>query len=412
MEGSLASVPSTTFLIDFFSSPIPDPSGRGQGQYFLGSTTISTDSNGNGSISFDLATTVPVGYWVTATATNQTTGDSSAFSDAVEAQSASVQFAAADVVVNSTAGTATINVLRSGNPNITVTASFTADSGSAAAGQDYTPVSGTLSFPPGQNLESFAVPILANPSSPTTYETVNLTLGQTGGGATIGSISMASLIMVNTTNPNVSSFVVDNTGDNGNNADPIPGSLRAAILAADADPNPGIDNIVFDIPASIAANLNVPVSGFDPITQTWQIELASPLPAITHPVSIDGYSQGNVPVPYRYPVHLSSQEDDVVVDPSVTGGTFQLSITNYDDLSGTLRGGTTQISPSTPRRRTSRINSTPWWASATSRSPGRPSRSGRVFTTSLSQANRPAWRSLCKRPASSWSVPIRSRQSL
>ncbi len=96
VEGSLVSVPNTTFLIDFFSSPTPDPSGRGQGQNFLGSTTITTDSSGHGSISFDLATTIPVGYWVTATATNQSTGDSSAFSNSVEAESATVQFALAE----------------------------------------------------------------------------------------------------------------------------------------------------------------------------------------------------------------------------------------------------------------------------------------------------------------------------
>jgi hypothetical protein len=335
VEGSLASVPNTTFLIDFFISPTPDPSGRGQGQNFVGSTSITTDSNGNGSISFDLATTVPVGYWVTATATNQSTGDSSAFSNAIEAQSATVQFAQADVVVNSTAGMATIDVARSDNPDITVTVAYTADSGSASAGQDYTPVSGTLSFPPGQNQESFAIPILANPTAPSAYETVNLTLGEPGGGATLGSMSMASLIIINTTNPNVSSIVVDSTADSG------PGTLRTAILAANADPNPGVDNIFFNIPASNAANLDVPAAGFDPVTQTWQIDLASPLPAVTHPVAIDGYTQGNVSVPFRYPADMSSQNDNVALDPSVTGGTYQLTIADYVDRSGVTRGGST-----------------------------------------------------------------------
>ncbi len=339
VEGSLASVPNTTFLIDFFSSPTPDPSGRGQGQNFLGSTTITTNSSGNGSISFDLSTTIPVGFWVTATATNQSSGDSSAFSDAIEAQSASVQFAAADVVVDSTAGLAVVNVVRSGNLNVNVTVNYSATGGSAAAGQDYTPASGTLSFPPNQSQESFTVAILANAGSPTTYTTVGLTLSQPTGGATLGALDVATLIIINTTNPNVSSFVVDNTGDSG------PGTLRAAILAADSDPNPGVDNIFFDIPASTAANLDVPVSGFDPLTQTWQINLASPLPAITHPVSIDGYSQGVVPVPFRYPDDLSSQNDNVALDPSVTGGTYQLTIANYEDRGGTLREGSTTNIP-------------------------------------------------------------------
>ena len=95
----------------------------------------------------------------------------------------------------------------------------------------------------------------------------------------------------------LSTFVVDNTSDSG------AGSLRAAITAANADPSPGTDNIYFNIPASTAPGLNVPVPGFDPTTQDWTITLASPLPTITRPVAIDGYTQAHAgnPIPY----HLS-----------------------------------------------------------------------------------------------------------
>ena len=84
------------------------------------------------------------------------------------------------------------------------------------------------------------------------------------------------------------------------------GTLRSAILAANADPNPDTFDIEFSIPASTAADLNVPFEGFDPITQTWQITLNSALPVITHAVSIDGYSQANNALPYRYPDESSS----------------------------------------------------------------------------------------------------------
>jgi hypothetical protein len=67
-------------------------------------------------------------------------------------------------------------------------------------------------------------------------------------------------------------FLVTTAGDNGNNTDPLAGSLRAAILAADA--NPGLDFIQFQIAAG---------------PQT--ILLATDLPAITVPVVIDGTSQ-------------------------------------------------------------------------------------------------------------------------
>ena len=68
-----------------------------------------------------------------------------------------------------------------------------------------------------------------------------------------------------------------NTNDSG------AGSLRQAILDANADTAP--DDIEFDIPASTAPNLDVPVPGFDPVTQAWTITLDSPLPPIQSTVN-------------------------------------------------------------------------------------------------------------------------------
>ena len=39
--------PSSTFTIQFFADPTADPSGFGQGQTLIGSTTVKTDSSGN-----------------------------------------------------------------------------------------------------------------------------------------------------------------------------------------------------------------------------------------------------------------------------------------------------------------------------------------------------------------------------
>jgi hypothetical protein len=126
----------------------------------------------------------------------------------------------------------------------------------------------------------------------------------------------------------LSTFVVTNTNDSG------PGSLRQAILNSNAT-NPsttgGTSDIVFDIPASTASNLGSPFPGFDPATQTWTITLASPLPPITNPVSIDGFSQAQFAVPYRYPSQLSSTVQSVSVSPPgslVTGGYFTLATTD------------------------------------------------------------------------------------
>jgi len=120
----------------------------------------------------------------------------------------------------------------------------------------------------------------------------------------------------------LSTFYVTNAQDSG------PGSLRQAILDSNATglaATGGTSDIVFGIPASTAPNLDVPVPGFDPVNQTWTITLDSPLPTITKPVTIDGYSQAEFPVPFRYPSasYLAVQELSVLGSP--TGGTFTLT---------------------------------------------------------------------------------------
>ena len=329
---------------------MPDPSGIGQGQTFLSSTTVTTNGTGIAAINFNLTTNLAIGTWVTVTATNQSTGDTSEFSNAVSTEAVSVSFSMAGYTVASTAGSIMIDVVRTGNLNVAVSVNFATSNGSAIAGQDYTAVAGTLTFPPTATDETFLIPILSNPNRSTSFSTVNLALSQPVGGATLGTISSSTLTITNN-NLTVKTLVVNNTGDSGL------GTLRQAILDANADQSSGVDNIVFDIPASTAANLNVPVPGFDPRTQTWTISLNSPLPVITHPVAIDGYTQANVGVGYRYPNSLSSQSDNVAVGLSVTGGTYILSIAPYEDDSGALRGELRKASRSMPRLRTSRINS-------------------------------------------------------
>src|SRR5262245_2009619 len=81
-------------------------------------------------------------------------------------------------------------------------------------------------------------------------------------------------------------FVVTNTLDYGSNASPTPGSLRAAMVASNLA-TPGPNAIAFEIPASTAPNLDSPVAGFDPVTQTWTITPVGALPVITTPVDID-----------------------------------------------------------------------------------------------------------------------------
>ena len=79
ISGTLNSSANTAFIIDCFGSASGDTSGFGEGQTYLGSVNTTTDATGKGSFSLNVLGTL-VGQFVTATATNTATGDTSEFS--------------------------------------------------------------------------------------------------------------------------------------------------------------------------------------------------------------------------------------------------------------------------------------------------------------------------------------------
>jgi len=78
IRGTLNSKPFGIYLLQFFASDNADPSGHGEGQTFLGQTTVTTDNNGDardvaGNLGFTavlLGVTVPPTRFFTATATD------------------------------------------------------------------------------------------------------------------------------------------------------------------------------------------------------------------------------------------------------------------------------------------------------------------------------------------------------
>src|SRR5262245_14538882 len=109
-------------------------------------------------------------------------------------------------------------------------------------------------------------------------------------------------------------FTVFTSADNGDNVNPIPGSLRAAIKAANAQVDQ--DEIDFNIPWN----------------QSKSIGLMSDLPDIFHPVIINGYTQPGA----KY--NLSITGENAVVPIGLYGGvggstaTFGLRITGPNCL--------------------------------------------------------------------------------
>ena len=92
IQGTLNSVPGTSFRIQFFSNAVADPSGYGQGQTLIGAATVVTDTSGSTSFSVTLPIVVAPGLVVSATATNLSTGDTSAFSVDVISSPIDLQF--------------------------------------------------------------------------------------------------------------------------------------------------------------------------------------------------------------------------------------------------------------------------------------------------------------------------------
>ncbi|MGA7499297.1 MAG: Calx-beta domain-containing protein [Isosphaeraceae bacterium] len=246
--GTLNSLSNTSFLIQFFSNLVPDPSGYGQGQTSIGSVTVTTDASGYTPIAFTPSNGLSASTWVTATATNISTGDTSEFSNAVSP--VNVQFLTSTYSVDATAGLAQIEVVRVGDPNTQVTEHYATSNGTAVAGKDYTAASGILTFQPDVTEQTFQVPILPNPAQTASSVTVNLALIQQPGDAPLGSISNATLTINNNLPPivqfssstytaystyNVASVTVTRTGGS-------PGTtVQVSYATAGGTAVPGVD---------------------------------------------------------------------------------------------------------------------------------------------------------------------------
>jgi hypothetical protein len=76
IQATLNSLPSEDFTVEFFAIP----GGTNEGNKFIGNAFVTTDANGNASFTFSPAVQVAVGQTITATATNEFTGDTSEFS--------------------------------------------------------------------------------------------------------------------------------------------------------------------------------------------------------------------------------------------------------------------------------------------------------------------------------------------
>jgi titin len=83
VTGTLTSVPNTTYILEFFASPVANPSGFGEGLVFLGSLSVTTTAGGTANFTSTFTGDVSQGWFIAATATSPG-NNTSAFSACVQ----------------------------------------------------------------------------------------------------------------------------------------------------------------------------------------------------------------------------------------------------------------------------------------------------------------------------------------
>ncbi len=142
-------------------------------------------------------------------------------------------FSNALYTVSEQGGTATVTVSRTGGTMDAVSVKYgTGTGGSAVAGTNYTTTSGTLTWSDGDgSSKSFSVPILdSHVAGPNL--SINLALNTPGGGATLGTLSTATLTILE---DSWDTWLYNNYGANANNA-----SVAGPLATPDGD---GISNL-------------------------------------------------------------------------------------------------------------------------------------------------------------------------
>ncbi len=196
IQGTLNSLANTNFRIEFFSNSACDTSGRGEGQNFIGATTATTDASGNASINTTLSALVNTGF-ITATSTRLDGGsnatDTSEFSMCLAVSPVSpgqLQFGSSTYTVLESEGNVTITVARTGGTDGAISVNFATADVTATAGADYAAASGTLNFAAGETSKPFTI-MITDDSIFEGDESLNLTLTNPTGGATVGTLNNA-----------------------------------------------------------------------------------------------------------------------------------------------------------------------------------------------------------------------------
>lgn len=220
VDGIFNSRPDTLYTLEFFSSPLADSSGNGEGRDFVASLAVTTNGSGVFSLSEQvLGVIVAEGLFLTATATDPE-GNTSEFSMARQVTGRDpnpgmLQFSEPAFRFDEGVGDAVITVTRNGGSGGAVTVRFETRNidGSAVSDEDYRFTEGTITFADGDAApKTFNIPII-NDSTAESSETLTVLLSNPGNGATLGTPNSIMLTIVD--DDTTSSPGDDDTDDDG-----------------------------------------------------------------------------------------------------------------------------------------------------------------------------------------------------
>ncbi|MCM3902469.1 MAG: DUF4214 domain-containing protein, partial [Pyrinomonadaceae bacterium] len=208
LSGTLNSTPNTNFLVELFSNPACDPSGNGQGHKLIDTTDVTTDANGNASITGTALTSTLSGPFVTATATDAE-GNSSEFSQCLQLSPGigTVQFGETTYSVFEDCTEVILSVSRAGDTSNAASVDYATQPGTATDRSDFTTASGTLRFEAGETAKSFVV-LITEDSRVEGTETATIILSNASGATLVSPASATLEILDDPPEPSVNTIDV------------------------------------------------------------------------------------------------------------------------------------------------------------------------------------------------------------
>ena len=215
LTGSLLGEPNSTYTLQVFWSPSPDPSGYGEGQNLISTTGATTDSTGNCTFTLSLPVAPPPGAAISATATDDD-GNTSEFSPDISMKGVT------DLNVSIIATPSPVGVGGSLTYTVAVSNTGTLDAHDVVLTDQLPSMFTATSFLASQG----------SPPMESSGRTVTASLGTVAAGST------ATLTIVGTVMAGAGSSVTDTASATLEEIDPTPGNLSASVttpVAAVAD---------------------------------------------------------------------------------------------------------------------------------------------------------------------------------